>query len=259
MNNNRIKKIKRALINLTFMWNYKVCFSFCNLLKESEILIENVRDRYRGVRIISYKEREVRRFPYHTQGLVTTFANPTLAAYPRIRSVWIGLNNYPEKIQFIMPILNQLKTKFHRPRLWFHCEINEKPIHSIHSMNTAKLLDVFSTLFEMCHHSPQYMLIIKFKKEQSPPVQEFINALLDLIQMVECIKIGISIITKQNFVFPIQKIVHWLYRPQQTSVPELEIELKLSIEVGEVQNTKDIVERLKKVICWNVLKRKRLN
>ena len=147
-----------------------------------------------------------------------------------------------------MSILNQLKTTFHQPRLYVSCEIDEKPLDSIHSMNTTKLLDVYKILFEICHDPNDYILIIGFEKEQSPPVQEFINSLLDLVQMADCTNIGIWVKTEQSFVLPIEKIVRWLYRPQQTNVAKLAI-VRLDIEVGEVQNTKDIVERLKKVIC----------
>ena len=223
-------------------------------------MITHVRYNYRGVCNIPYQKREevynrslfpiteVRRFPYNTQGLATNLANPNPAYYSRILGVMIKLNKYHEKTQLIMSILNQLKTTFHQPRLYVSCEIDEKPLDSIHSINTTKLLDVYKILFEIFHDPNDYILIIEFEKEQSPPVQEFINSLLDLVQMADCTNIGIWVKTEQSFVLPIEKIVRWLYRPQQTNVAKLAI-VRLDIEVGEVQNTKDIVERLKKVIC----------
>lgn len=224
-----------------------------NLFKESEILIKQVRQIPRTNERILYRcSEEVRRFPYHTPGLVTNFVNPP--HYSRITSLKIELlshSKFPEKNQLLMPILNQLKTIFHHPHLNFFCEIEKKPLNPIQSMNTAKLLDVFSFLFEVCNHSPQIFLMIGFEEEQSPTVQEFINSLLDLLQLVDCsdVTIWIWILIEQNIVLPIEKIVHWLYRPKKTIDDKLEKEVSLEIEVGEMQNIKDIVNRLKKVIC----------
>ena len=193
---------------------------------------------------------EIWRLPYHTPGLVTNFAN--LPDYPRI--TWLGIelgpqSTFPEKNQFLMPILNQLKTLFRRPQLNFLYDIDKKPLNPIQSMNTAKLLEVFSFLFEVCNRSPQIFLIIRFEEEQSPTVQEFINSLLDLLQLVECADVTIWISIEQNIVLPIENIVQWLYRPKKIIDARFGKYMSLAIEVGEMQNIKGIVDRLKKVIC----------
>ena len=219
------------------------------LLKESEIVIEQLSYDFRGVP--RRRKVEVRRIPYHTQDRLTNFAtNP--ADYPLIRTLNIDFLDLDKMTHLIMSILNQLKTTFYWPSLHFCCAIGEKPVDSIYPMNAAKTLELLKFLFEICYHSSQFILFIVFEKDQqSSSIQEFVNSLLDLIRVVDCTSMIIWLETEQNFVLPIEKIVQWLYRPQKKIEAEaqLEIDLSLDIEVGEMKNTKDIVERLKKVIC----------